>query len=125
MTFCDPRPHSESLFKSMNIVELNDLIKYHILKFVFRWKKKLLPACFSNLYNFLGERHTYQIRQALSENIYLTKKYSDQFGLRSIQFTGATLWNQIPYEIKISNSLSVFNRKLKQYMIDGYASHQL
>ena len=38
MSFSDPRSHSQAIFKSLDIVKFHDLIKYHILKFVFHWK---------------------------------------------------------------------------------------
>ena len=97
VTFSDPQSHSEPIFKSLNIVKFDGLIKYHILKCVFFWKRELLPACFPNFYNFLREKHTYQNRQELNENMCVTNTNSDKFGERSIQFIGAMLWNQIPY----------------------------
>ena len=44
MSFSDPRSHSQPIFKSLHIVKFDDLIKYRILKFVFHWKRELVPC---------------------------------------------------------------------------------
>ena len=121
VTFSDYRCHSEPIFKLLNLLKFSDLISLSLLKFVFRWKNKLLPACFSNYYDFLSDTHSHQTRQSSNDNIFLTHKRSDQFGKRSIKYSGALLWNLVPYEIKSSSSLSIFSKKIKQYMIDGYS----
>ena len=121
VTFSDYRYHSEPIFKLLNLLKFSDLISLSLLKFVFRWKNKLLPACFSNYYDFLSDTHSHQTRQSSNDNIFLTHKRSDQFGKRSIKYSGALLWNLVPYEIKSSSSLSIFSKKIKQYMIDGYS----
>jgi hypothetical protein len=121
ITFSDYRCHSEQIFKLLNLLKFSDLISLSLLKFVFRWKNKLLPACFANYYDFLSDTHSHQTRQSSNDNIFLTHKRSDQFGRRSIKYSGALLWNLVPYEIKSSSSLSIFSKKIKQYMIDGYS----
>ena len=44
--FSEPKSHSEPLFKSLNLLKLNDVIESHILSFVYQWSRRLLSPCF-------------------------------------------------------------------------------
>ena len=43
ISFFEPRSHSEPLFKSHKILNLNDVIKLQVLSFVYQWSHNLLP----------------------------------------------------------------------------------
>ena len=43
MSFCEPKSHSEPLFKSLNLLKLNDDIELQILSFVYQWSHRLFP----------------------------------------------------------------------------------
>lgn len=122
LTFSEPRSHSEPIFKLLRIIKLPDLIEIHILKFVYLWDKKQLPSCFCDYYDSLSEIHSIHTRQAQKNNIYINSFNSDQYGKRSICFTGAILWNAIPFEIKKCYSLALFSKKLKHIKINSYSS---
>ena len=43
ISFSEPKSHSEPLFKSLNLLKLNDVIESQILSFVYQWSHRLLP----------------------------------------------------------------------------------
>ena len=93
---------------------------------MFSWKNGLLPASFSSYYIVYYMKGIPTILGNPSkDNIYLPNINSDQFGKRSIQFIGATFWNEIPYAIKEGNNLSIFCKKVKQYIIASYVANEL
>ena len=50
-------------------------------------------------------------------NIYLPKVKTMRFGTETVRFLGQKFWRTLPTEIKESESLSVFKRKIKTYMV--------
>ena len=67
----EPKSHSEPLFKSLNLLKLND-IESQILSFVYQWSHRLLPPCFSEYFKFTSSVHSYSTRQSCNRNLYVT-----------------------------------------------------
>ena len=124
ISFSEPRSHSEPLFKSHKILNLNDVIKLQVLSIVYQWSHNLLPRCFSDYFKFGSSVHSYSTHQSCDGNLYVTSVNTTQYGLRSRKFTGSCLWNSVPLNITKSNSFSLFRKALKNYMLDCY-SYQL
>ena len=59
-------------------------------------------------------------RQAAKGDIFQSIRNTFLYGLRSIKYFGAKLWNDIPTFIKMSVSFNVFKSKLKEFLINGY-----
>ena len=119
----EPKSHSEPLFKSLNLLKLNDVIESQILSFVYQWSRRLLPPCFSEYFEFTSSVHFYSTRQSCNRNLYVTwVKYTTQYGLRSVKFTGPRLWNSLPTSITNSNSLRIFRKTLKNSILNCYSN---
>ena len=72
ISFSEPKSHSETLFKSLNLLKLNDVIELHILSpVVYQWSQRLLPPCFSEYFNFTSSVHSYSTRQSCNRNLYV------------------------------------------------------
>ena len=99
ITFSEHRAPSEPLFKSL--CTLNFLV----LSFIFQWIHHLTPANFNNYFQFASSVHQYSTRQVSNNNIYIKSVNSTQYGLRSVQITGPSLWNSLPVNLK--NCLTV------------------
>ena len=59
--------------------------------------------------------HSYQTRSAVSRNV-LLPGYDLSFRQKSIAFSGAILWNEVPVSIKKAESLDSFKINLKHTM---------
>ena len=120
ISFSEPKSHSEPLFKSLNLLKLNDVIESQIVSFVYQWSHGLLPPCFSKYFNFTSSVHSYATRQSCNRNLYVASVNTTQYGLRSLKFTGPRLWNSLPTSITNSNSLRIFRKTLKDSMLNCY-----
>ena len=57
--FSEPKSHSEPLFRSLNLLKLNDAIESHILPFVHQRSRRLLSPCFSEYFKSTSSVHSY------------------------------------------------------------------
>ena len=99
--------HSSPLFKSSNLLKLDDLLKVNILSFVYKATNNLSPSCFQDYFTYNSNIHGYRARQVERGDLY--KKYHR-----------SSLWNNIPICIRVSQSQSLFRTKLKAYFVDQY-----
>ena len=53
ISFSEPKSHCELLFKSLNLLKLNDVIELQVLSFVYQWSRELLPPVSVNISNLL------------------------------------------------------------------------
>ena len=118
ISFSEPKSHSEPLFKSLNLLKLNDVIELQVLSFVYQWSRGLLPPCFSECFKFTYFVHSYSTRQSCKRNLYVASVNTTQYGLRSLKFTGPRLWNSLPISIINSNSLGIFRKTLKNSILN-------
>ena len=89
LSFAEPRSYSEPLFKSLNLLNPNDIIKLPVLAFVYQWSRKLLPSCFNEYFKFISSVYPYATRQSCSGNLYVASANITQYDLRSLKFAGS------------------------------------
>ena len=121
ISFSEPKPLSEPMFKSLNLLKLNDVIELQILSFVYQWSHRLLPPCFSEYFNFISSVHSYSTRQSCKKNLYVASVNTTQYGLRFLKFTSPRLWNSLPTNITNSNSLRTFRKTLRNSMLNCFS----
>ena len=95
------------------------MIHNDILKFVYRSLNGLTPH-FHNFFQLNSSVHSHATRQATGGDIFQSIRNTFLYGLRSIKYFGAKLWNGIPIYIKMANSFNIFKFKLKEFLINGY-----
>ena len=99
--FSEPKSHSEPLFKSLNLLKLNDVIESHILSFVYQcYCYPLVSVNISNLLLLF-----IPIQRSCNRNLYVASLNTTQYGLRSLKFTGLRLWNSLLTSISNSEIL--------------------
>ena len=107
MTFSEPLSHSEPLLKSLNLLKFCDIIHVEIISFVYQWFHKLTPSCFADYFKPISFVHPYYTRQSNNDNLFLNQLQvqTSQYGLRSLFFFGAKLWNSLPFDKKTDYSI--------------------
>ena len=108
---------SSPIFSNLKILKLQDLFQLKLLSFVYECINKISPVCFYNFFESIKSIHHHDTRKASKNDIFLTRKNTLQYGIRSVRFTGAESWNSIPTTIKESASLVCFRYKLKSYLL--------
>ena len=105
--------HSSPLFKSSNLLKLDDLLKVNILSFVYKATNNLTPSCFQDYFIYNSNIHGYKTRQVERGDLYKKHRNTTMYGLRSMKYHGSSLWNNISIYIRVSQSHSLFRTKLE------------
>ena len=84
--------------------------KYQICLQIFKCLNGLAPTCLMHDFHYSHNFHTYNTRNKdlLRLPLAKTSKYQSSF-----RYNGAKAWNDLPYKLRIENSLSKFKKGLK------------
>ena len=93
---------------------------HKILKLVYKSLNGLSPSHFKSYFQPSNIVHSHETRQAAGGDIFQSIRNTFIYGLRSIKYFGAKLWNGIPTYIKMSIYFNIFKSKLKEFLINGY-----
>ena len=118
ITFENFTSHSTPIFSDLKILKLHDLVQLKLLTFVYESVNKISPTCFHNFFKSVASVHQYGTRQAGKDDIFLTQKNTNQYGLRSIHYHGSKCWNYIPVDIKRSPSANISRQRLKAFLFE-------
>ena len=75
---------------------------------------KLLPPCFSNLFNVNKQVHNYNTRNADQYRPHACKTNIKQF---TILFSGPKLWNSLPDTVRKAETLGSFRNRMIKYLL--------
>ena len=100
--------HTTPIFFKFKILKLLDVYRYFTLIYMFHALKK-------GIYTVRHDRATRNSDMASSSFHRLT------LSQHCISFAGPKIWNEIPCYIRNIESLTLFKRKLKQYLVDQYS----
>lgn len=106
---------AKPLINLLNIHTVQNVYRLHILKFVHKWHKGLLPNTFNNIFTQAKNVHAYNTRYATKGNLYKPRVRTN-IGKQSLSYTGSNIWADLPYELKILSVLS-FDKKVKAYLM--------
>jgi len=96
------------------------MITHEILKFLYKSLNGLSPSPVLNYFQLSNTVHSHETCQAAGGDIFQSIRNTFLYGLRSIKYFGAKLWNSIPTFIKMSVSFHLFMSKLKEFLTNGY-----
>ena len=108
---------TNELHKSLKLLQIKDIFKISILKFVHRNLNCKLPNIFDNFFSHRISIHQRNTRHAKRLNIIKTKSNA---GKKTIKFKGAIFYNELPYDLINCNSLKTFNKKAKNLLLAKY-----
>ena len=111
-------PHSAPLFNNLRILTVYDIFKLELLKFVFDSLRKLNPVQFHSFFNYTNDNvNTASVRDF---KLNPPQVRTTTYGLESLKYKGAVLWNSIPLSIRSATSKKQFSNKLKNLFIKAY-----
>ena len=122
MTFNKQTAHSTPIFATIQLLKIDDIRQLQLLTFVYDCLNKLAPTYFHHYFVKCSQMHSYSTRLASRGDLFLERKNTFQYGIRSIEYNGARLWNMIPSHIREASSPSVFKNNLKKYFLTQYDS---
>ena len=113
--------HTEPLFKSNNILKVNDLRKLHELKFFFKFHHNTLPSYFLNGFiEFNDAHHAYATRH---HGNLATPLFRHEYFRNNLRYCIVGTINNCPPEIKdkiFTHSFSGFSSYAKHWMLSNY-----
>ena len=94
------------------------MFKLELAKFCFKFHNKFLPNQLLSIFTNVSSVHNYNTR---SSNInFFRNKQNNKAGFTTLNSLGAKLWNEIPEEIRSSNSIYIFSNNFKNYLLKEY-----
>ena len=79
------------------------------------------PQEFHSYFTDVEKVHSYLTHQASDKDLFIPLKNTKQYGLYSVCYAGASLWNSTPTDIRNKHSVSDnFHKNLKQHYINLY-----
>ena len=93
-----PPTHSSPLFKHLKILTIFDIFKLEIIKFVYDSLNNNNPNQFINYYTYPPNQ--YNTSSNRQNNLNIPQVRTTTYGLRSIKYSGAIIWNDIPFLIR-------------------------
>ena len=122
MTFNKQTAHSAPVFANIQLLKIDDIRRLQLLTFVYDCHNKLAPTYFHHYFVKCSQVHGYSTRLASRGDLFLERKNTFQYGIKSIEYNGARHLNMILSHIREASSPSVFKNNLKQYFLTQYDS---
>ena len=119
--------HNDSrgpLYKNMRIIKFTDSVNIQKILFTHDFNMGKLPEIFNDYFMLSNKQHDYYTRAASKDQLILPRKRTVIYGIRSITFQSAKIWNNILKENKdndLSNKPKHFCKKtLTKKVLDSY-----
>ena len=107
------RAHTDPLFKSENILKIDDFHKLHVSFFTHNQIYKRLPDSFSNFYKFTN-MHTRQIHTIYKERPRTT------FTSKLPKHCFPDIWNSLDTKLRETQTRNTFKNKIKYNILSNY-----
>ena len=104
------------LICQLGSLTVRNLIRLDMGIFMYKSQNNLLPETAGEFHLPADKIHSYQTRSAVSGNMFVPRR-NLSLTQKSIAYSGAILWNEIPVNIKKAKSLGSFKDKLKAYYL--------
>ena len=115
--------HTDKLFKSLNLLKVDDIFKLQCLKFYYRLRKNMLPNYFSSNFRFTRNADMHD-RQTRHGNVFRLERVNRMTTRQSIRHHLPNLLNNTS-EMLINSmntiSLSSFKKRTKKLYIGEYS----
>ena len=109
--------HTSPLFKSLNILKVQDMHEIELAKLAFMHQNNSLPRPLLNIYNQNYHVHSHKTRQQM--DLHMNKIHNDVV-FRSFVYKGPRVWSKLPNEIKVSNDSKCLGSRLRKLVICKY-----
>ena len=104
------------LFSQLKVLDIFSINSFSVATFMYSYHHNLLPNSFHDLFLSSNQVHQYETRLASQYRPHFCRTNIKQF---SILYRGPKIWNSLPVSLISSPSISVFKKKLKNYLTDS------
>ena len=113
MTFAKYNKESRPLFLQLKLLNIYQLNTYFTALFMYSYFNNNLPNYFTNYFTLNKEMHGHNTRSA--SNIYINYRRTN-YRKFSLKIRGAQIWNELPKELRISQSYNSFKKLTRDYI---------
>ena len=116
-------PHEQQIHfihKQLEILQVSKVHSLEVGKFHFKSVKGLLPVQIGNFFPTSANQeihHSYGLRSRRS-NQPPRFAFNSITGKKSIQFIGSKIWQELPEDVKNSDSFTIFKKSYKKYLLE-------
>jgi len=105
------------IYKTLMWMLPHDMFKYKLGCFTYKVLNMKSIPYFNTFYTCNKQIHSHATRNA--NEIRVTNKISNNYGKMSLLYQSASMWNNIPDEVKQCKTLKLFRTKLKKLILDN------
>jgi hypothetical protein len=116
ITLSKHNAHTAGLFKSLEILTLENIYIMSLSMFMFKYNLRRLPPVVDELFVTNSSIHSINTRQRNLLHVPLARSRSSW---KSLRFRGVMIWNQVPRMLNINVSQGAFKSSLQQYLLNG------
>ena len=122
ITFNSKIAFSTPIFDKLQVLKQEHIFQLQLSSFVYECINNISPVHFQNYFNKIHVLNIHQIstRQAVRGDLFVEHRSMIQYGIHSIQYLGARLWNDLPLLIRNSPSVTNFRKNLKIHFLSTY-----
>ena len=111
MTSSKYREHTDPIFEKLGLLKFQDLNKYLLCRFMFRWYHDKLPTIFYDVFTNVNDVHKYNTRQ--TKHLYI-KKVKTNLGKTKFSYQAPLIWNKsLEAKINPDTSEPVYAKTIK------------
>jgi len=114
ITNSDYTAHSAPLFAKLGILDIYQINRFQIAKFMYYYHNNLLPPLFFNLFFTNSQIHGYSTRTTNNYRVHHCRTYLKEF---TILYQGPKIWNSLPVTITSLPSFPNFKKKLQEFLV--------
>ena len=112
--------HSLPLFHKLKMLNILDIHKQQVCKFVFESVNGLGPSKSILQFTRASEIHDHNTRFAEQGIFFNNGVRTNRYGLKALKIHGTKVWVSIPINIRESRTIKSFNFKYKRLLIGSY-----
>ena len=106
--------HTKPLFKELQILQFTDIFLFQLGKFMYLFKKGLVPGIFNEMFLINNQIHSYNTRKSNAFHIFPSRTNLRRF---AISFQGPKFFNSLNNDVQTAVSISLFKSKLKAFLL--------
>ena len=101
-------------------LSVRNLISLDTAIFVYKEKNNLHPEQADSPFQRLSYLHSYSMRSVSNNNLFIARGETNNFQ-KTMEFAGSKIWNEIPKEIRMAQTLHSFMEHLKKHLAEQQA----
>ena len=112
------RTPTAGLYKQLNWLSFTDRCKYHSAVLVYKTLNNMAPSYMTEVLAF-SKNEKYNLRSSKRSDLVLKTRPHTNYLKDTFAYYSMTIWNHIPYDIRVSSTLQSFKYRCKHFLMDN------